>query len=93
VSKIKGILAANPEFHYLTPMKRSDSRISKYGMLSFDGVVRNIKENVLCKKVIVDKGHYLYSFQDSWKEFNEKRTYLQRAAKNDNFSQENYTSK
>jgi len=91
--KIKDILRNNPGLHYLTPIQRSDNRIGKYNMLDFEGVVHNIQGNVLCKKVKVGDNQFLYSFQDSWKEYKEKRSYIQQASKKNNFSQKQYNSK
>jgi len=93
VSKIRGILKTYTELHYLTPLKRSDTRITKYAMLQFDGVVRNIRENVLCRKVKIGEGSFLYAFKDSWTEYKEKRSYLEHAAKKDSFSADAYYSK
>lgn len=92
-SKIREYLKSHPQLHYLTPIKRTDKRIKTHNLLEFDGVVSNIKENVVCKKVKVSEGMFLYAFKDSYMEYNEQKTYIERTVKQKSFSAQKYSAK
>ncbi len=93
VSSIAEELKNRPNLHFLTPIKRNDSRIANNNMLEFEGVLQGIEDHVLYKKVQLSNGRFLYSFQSAKKEAGEKRNYLAKIKKNNNFSQEKYTKK
>lgn len=90
VSKIEHLLKDRPDLHYLSPLKRNDGRIERYNMLEFDGILERMDRNILCKKVKMPNGKYLYSFQDTARESKEKSTYLKNRIKNGDFSNEEY---
>lgn len=78
-SKTKEELRERPELHFLTPIKRNDSRLSENDMLSFEGVLTGIDAHVLFKKKQIKGGRYLYSFKDVRKASIEESDYLARA--------------
>jgi len=90
VKKIKDALTEYPELHFLTPIKRNDSRIAANNMLAFEEVLDGIKENVVAKKKRIKGGHYLYAFRDSFKAGKEMAAAIQRAKINNNFDAEKY---
>ncbi len=63
-SKIKDILKEHKTLHYITPIKLNDSRIVRYDLLSFEGVLQGIPRNVRYKKFKVSDNEFLYAFQD-----------------------------
>ena len=92
-SKIKEELKERPELHFLTPIKRNDSRISENDMLSFEGVLTGIDAHVLFKKKQIKGGHYLYSFKDVRKASMEEANYLARARASKAFDTKKYEQK
>ena len=58
-------LIERPGLHFLTLIRRNDSRIAENDMLSFEGgVLTGIDAHVLFKKKQIMGGHYLHSFKD-----------------------------
>ena len=56
---------ANPELHYMNPLKRDSKYIRKYDLLNFDGQLDG-HENILYKRVFVEEENkWLYSFKDT----------------------------
>lgn len=88
-SKIKEELKERPKLHFLTPIKRNDSRISENDMLSFEGVLTGIDDHVLFKKKQLKGGRYLYSFKDIRKASIEESDYLARAKASRTFDTKN----
>jgi len=74
-----------PDLHFLTPLKRNDTRIRSNAMMEFTGVLENTESKVLYKKVRIKGGRYLYSFKDPRKELQEDLAYLQRVGKGKDF--------
>lgn len=72
-------LKNRPALHFLTPIKRSDSRIRQFNMLSFEGIVTGLKKRVQYKKKQIGDSHYLYSFRDTSRAHIEENTFLDRA--------------
>lgn len=68
-----------PELHFLTPLKRNDTRIRSNRMMEFTGVLENTDAKVLYKKARIKGGRFLYSFKDPKKELLEELAYLERA--------------
>lgn len=62
VTKIKDILEANKDLHFMTPLKRNDTKITKNDMTSYNEIVEDIEKDVLAKKVKLENGRFLYSF-------------------------------
>ena len=86
-------LGDRPDLHFLTPIKRNDSRISNNGMLSFEGVLEGIGDHVLYKKCSIKGGRYLYSFKSARKAAIEEADYLSRREKNRDFVSSKYETK
>ena len=78
---IEDELKNRPMLHYLLPLKRNDSRIKKYGMLKFNkAIIYGGRTKILCRKVKMEHGSFLYSYQDLTRESLEKNSYVERAA-------------
>jgi transposase len=92
-SKIKEELRERPDLHFLTPIKRNDSRISGNDMLSFEGVLSGIEAHVVYKKKQIKGSRYLYAFKDAKKASAEEASYLANAQKKGTFSPEKYAKK
>lgn len=92
-SKIKDELKERPDLHFLTPIKRNDTRISDNDMLFFEGVLTGINAHVLYKKKQIKGGRYLYAFKDVRKASMEESDYLARARVNKTFNPEKYDEK
>lgn len=86
-------LGDRPDLHFLTPIKRNDVRISNNGMLSFDGVLEGIGDQVLYKKCAIKGGRFLYSFRSARKAAIEEADFLRRREKNKDFSGDKYELK
>lgn len=61
-SKITDEHDKHPDFHFLTPVKRNDSRIVNNNMLSSAGKLENVANRVLFKKSCIKGERYLYAF-------------------------------
>lgn len=92
-SKIKEELKERPDLHFLTPIKRNDSRISGNDMLAFEGVLSGIEAHVVYKKKQIKGSRYLYAFKDAKKASAEEASYLANAQKKGTFSPEKYAKK
>lgn len=92
-SKIKDELDQRPDLHFLTPIKRNDVRITNNDMLSYDGVLEGIGEQVLYKKCSIKGGRFLYAFKSAKKAAAEEAAYLARRSKNKDFSSDSYEKK
>lgn len=92
-SKIRDELKDRPELHFLTPIRRNDVRIADNDMLSFEGIITGIAEQVVYKKKQIKGGRFLYAFKDAHKASYEEATYLANAKKKDTFSPDKYASK
>ena len=89
-SMIQSELSERPDLHFLTPIKRNDSRIANNDMLAFDGVLDGINAHVVYRKRQITPGRFLYSFKDVQKAANEESAYLSFAKKKNNFSSDKY---
>lgn len=92
-SKIKAELQERPDLHFLTPIRRNDTRIAGNDMLSFEGVLPGIDAHVVYKKKQIKGGRYLYAFKDTKKASDEEASYLGKAKKKGIFSPEKYAQK
>ena len=92
-SKIRTELAERPDLHFLTPIKRNDTRISDNDMLSFEGLLTGIEAHVVYKKKQIKGGRYLYAFKDAKKAAAEEKSYLANAQLKGTFSSESYARK
>ena len=86
-------LGDRPDLHFLTPIKRNDTRIGNNDMLTFDGVLDGIGDHVLYKKCCIKGGRYLYSYKSARKAAIEEGDYLARREKNKDFISSKYENK
>lgn len=89
-SKIQKELEERPDLHYLTPIKRNDSRIAANHMLEYDGVLKGTHNHVLYKKVQIKGGKYLYAFKDTTMASAEEHAYLEKVRTGKEFDKEKY---
>lgn len=92
-SSIEEQLKVRPDLHFLTPIKRNDSRIRNNNMLDFTGILENIEKRVLYKKQQIKGGRWLYAFMDAGKAGKEESDYIDHARKKNEFSIEDYNKK
>ena len=92
-SSIKEELSERPDLHFLTPIKRNDTRIANNRMLEFDGVITGVNDHVVYKKAAIKGGRYLYAYKSSNKARAEEAAYLSRREKKQDFTSEGYARK
>lgn len=92
-SSIKDELRERPDLHFLTPIKRNDTRISNNNMLEFEGILEGVDDHVLYKKAAIKGGRYLYAFKSQRKAKEEENSYFARREKHHDFDAENYSQK
>ena len=63
-SKIEEQLRDNPQLHIIEPLKRNDSRIRNNDMYNFTDYFNWDCSKVICKKVCMNNGRFLYSFKN-----------------------------
>ena len=92
-SSIKDELSERPDLHFLTPIKRNDTRIANNNMLDFDGVLSGLDDHVVYKKAAIKGGRYLYAYKSSKKALAEEASYLARREAKKDFAPEKYGKK
>ncbi len=92
-SSIKEELNERPDLHFLTPIKRNDTRIANNNMLDFEGVLSGLNDHVVYKKAAIKGGRYLYAYKSSKKARAEEASYLARREKKKDFASEKYSKK
>ena len=80
--------AANPDLHYLNPVKRNSKLISQHHMLDFMGILPGYEGITFRKEKCSVTDKWLYSFRDSTKVGKEERDWLRRAKKDNTYSLE-----
>lgn len=93
INQINQELLERPGLHYLSPLKRNDTRIRKLEMLEFDDAFIYGDQKVLCKKVAIDGNKFLVSFQDAYREYLEKTSYITRSAIKDGLDANDFKKK
>lgn len=91
-SKLKDELAAHPELHFLTPLKRNMKVIKTYDMYSYEGPLPGY-EGVWFKKVQTKGGLFLYSYKDIHKAAMEEMSYNRQKSKSGNFDPTEFQKK
>lgn len=76
-SMISDELEERPDLHFLTPIKRNDSRIHTNNMLAWNGVLENLDKQILYKKAAIKSNRFLYAFRDVSLAASEERSYLE----------------
>ena len=79
---------ANPDLHYLNPVKRNSKLIDRHNMLDFTGILPGYEEITFRKEKCIGTDKWLYSFRDSYKASKEERDWLRHAKKNKSYSLE-----
>lgn len=92
-SKIDSELKVRPALHFLSPLKRNDTRISSNNMLTDMKVLKGVDGAVLYNVKQIKGGRFLYAFKDTGRSYAECKDYLLRAAKNDDFEYDKYERK
>lgn len=80
--------AANPNLHYLNPIKRNAKLISTHNMLDFDDILPNHEGITFRKEKCIGKDKWLYSFRDSRQAAKEEQDWLRRAKKDNKYDLE-----
>ena len=80
-SKIARQLEKHPDLHFLTPIKRNDSRIAANGMLSWQGVLHGIDRRVAYCRKRIKGGRWLYAFKDMSKAHGEENLFFDKLQK------------
>ena len=91
--QIQKELDERPELHFLTPIKRNDTRIANNDMLSFEGVLEGVGDHVVYKKCCIKGGRYLYAYKSAKKAHAEETAYLARREKKADFDPSKYSYK
>lgn len=81
VNSIRKELDNRPDLHYLTSIKRNDSRIKNNDMLKFDHPLKDSVDPVIGHKQKIQNGTYLYSFRDAFLSARELTGYVTNAQK------------
>lgn len=81
-SRIQRELDERPNLHFLTPIKRNDSRIQSHHMLDWAGVLDEMGKQVLFKKSSINDNRFLYAFKDVLLAAAEEESYLMSLKKN-----------
>ena len=92
-SQIRDELSERPDLHFLTPIKRNDSRIWKNNMLTFEGVLVGVGDHVLYKKKAIKGGRFLYAYKSAWKAAMEEASFLTRRESRNDFDPKTYRKK
>lgn len=92
-SKIREELNNRPDLHFLTPIKRNDTRIKNNQMLDFEGVLKNTHKHVLYKKCQIQGGNYLYAFRDTSQAGAEEYSYIEKIRTGKEFDKEKFDKK
>jgi hypothetical protein len=66
-SSIKNELRERPDLHFLTPIRRNDTRIGSNHLLDYEGVLQGLGEHILYKKCAIKGGRFLSAFKDQKK--------------------------
>lgn len=77
-SKISKELDERPDLHFITPLKRNDTRIKANRMMEFTGLLPGYDNGILYRKEGLRGGRFLYSFRDPEKAAIEEAAYLRR---------------
>lgn len=91
--QIQKELDERPGLHFLTPIKRNDTRIANNDMLSFEGVLEGVGDHVVYKKCCIKGGRYLYAYKSAKKSHAEEAAYLARREKKSDFDPAKYSCK
>lgn len=84
---------ANPDLHYLNPVKRNSRLISRHNMMDFTALLPGYEGITFRKEKCSGTDKWLYSYRDSHKASKEESDWLQRAKKQCNYDLETLREK
>ena len=79
---------ANPDLHYLNPIKRNSKLIERHNMLDFTGILTGYEGITYRKEKCTGTEKWLYSYRDSRKASREEADWLRRARKDGTYKLE-----
>lgn len=77
---------ANPDLHYLNPVKRNSKLAGRHDMYDFTAILPGYEGITFRKERCSGIDKWLYSFRDSGKASKEERDWLRRVKKNKTYS-------
>ena len=84
---------ANPDLHFLNPLKRNAKLITRYNMLTFVGILSSNSNITYRKEKCKGANKWLYSFRDAVQAAKEEQDWLRNAKKDGTFSSEELSEK
>ena len=95
VSKIRDLLEQYPDLHYISPYRRNAKVIDELNLCSYEQCATlSSGVNVLCKKVSLPNGKYLFSIRDMSRASLEQNGMIHKGLKNNGtFDGEEYSKK
>ena len=83
-------LDKNTELHYLIPLKRDSKLISNHDALAWDSTINFGDRALLCRKTMIDRKRYLYSFRDTYGAGKEDMGFVENSIRKESFDRERY---
>ncbi len=77
---------ANPDLHYLNPVKRNSKLIGRHNMLDFTDILPGHEGIIFRKEKCSGTDKWLYSYRDSHRASREERDWLSRAQKSKTYN-------
>lgn len=85
--------SANPDLHYMNPLKRNAKLIGRYDMLTFTGILPSDSNITYRKERCKGTRKWLYSFRDARLAAKEEQDWLKNAKKEGHYSPEKHVEK
>ena len=82
-------LEANPDLHYLNPLRRNSKFHETHDLLEWDGILPGFEGVTYKKAKVRGKDKWLYSFRDESRAATEEHGYLRNAKRKGTFDNEN----
>ena len=84
---------ANPNLHYINPIKRNSKLIDRHNMLDFKEILNGFEDITFRKEKCSGIDKWLYSFRDASRAAVEERDWLRKARKEGNYDGEVFRGK
>lgn len=84
---------ANPDLHYINPIKRNSKLIEQYGLLDYEGLLCGYEGTTYHKVKCIDTNKWLYSYRDARRAAQEEQDWLRRAKANGTYDLETLRKK
>lgn len=84
---------ANPDLHYLNPVKRNSKLIGRHNMLDFTGLLPGYEGITFRKEKCSGIDKWLYSYRDCYRASREERDWLRRAKKDKTYTSDIFREK